>query len=365
MKRKSLFLLMAFMAFNVSAQTTWYNPQNEERVVVHNQGWHEEGVSYQRLPERAKSIVYKDVWKLSKMSSGLSLRFKTNSSKISVKYSVSEAISMPHMPATGVSGVDLYREADAAICFGNYSIKKGNVQYDYVINPVRSDQGDFFTLYLPLYNDVKKLEIGVEEYSAFEFVPVVNNRPVVVYGTSIAQGACAPRPAMAWTNILSRSLDYPVVNLGFSGNGKLEKEVLGLMSELKARVFVLDCLPNLTNLKKGTVKELVKNAVKTLRAKRPDAAILLVEHAGYADAKTNIDRFNSYNDANMEQASAYRELKEQGVKDIYYLGHDDIYMSQDSWVDATHPSAYGMKQMATAVEKKIKKIFRLQEYKQR
>ena len=363
MKRNTLLLLMVFMAFNLAAQTTWYNPQEEERVVIHNQGWHEDGINYQRLPNRAKSEVRNDLWNLSTESAGLSIRFKTNSSKITVKYEATGSYSMPHMPCTGVSGLDLYREADAAICFGSYSFNKDNVCYDYVINPVRSEQGDFFTLFLPLYNGVKKLEIGVEDKASFEFIPVVNNRPIVVYGTSIAQGACASRPAMAWTNILNRSLDYPVVNLGFSGNGKLEPEMLKLMGELKARIFILDCLPNLTNMKRGAVKKLVKKAVEILREKRPDAPILLVEHAGYADAKTNVDRFNAYNNCNVEQAEAYKELKEQGVKDLFYLNHDDIYLHQDSWVDATHPSNYGMKQQATAVEKKVRKIFRLQEYK--
>lgn len=51
----------------------------------------------------------------------------------------------------------------------------------------------------------------------------MTDHPIVLYGTSIAQGACASRPGMAWGNIVSRSLEIPLINLGFSGNGKLEK----------------------------------------------------------------------------------------------------------------------------------------------
>ena len=49
--------------------------------------------------------------------------------------------------------------------------------------------------------------------------------PVVVYGTSITQGANASRPGMAYTNILSRRLNVEFVNLGFSGSGRGEPEV--------------------------------------------------------------------------------------------------------------------------------------------
>ena len=90
------------------------------------------------------------------------------------------------------------------------------------------------------------MEIGTPEDSER---PLSRNRRKsrsYLYGTSIAQGACSSRPAMAWANILQRSLGYPLINLGFSGNGKLEKEVLNYIIEQDARIYILDCLPNLT-----------------------------------------------------------------------------------------------------------------------
>ena len=44
----------------------------------------------------------------------------------------------------------------------------------------------------------------------------------MIYGTSITQGGCASRPGMAYTNILSRRIDAPFINLGFSGSGRGE-----------------------------------------------------------------------------------------------------------------------------------------------
>jgi hypothetical protein len=54
------------------------------------------------------------VWNLSRDSAGMMVRFKTNATAISVHYKLSKSqLGMEHMPATGVSGIDLYaRDAD-------------------------------------------------------------------------------------------------------------------------------------------------------------------------------------------------------------------------------------------------------------
>ncbi|MEZ6091654.1 MAG: SGNH/GDSL hydrolase family protein [Pirellulaceae bacterium] len=76
-----------------------------------------------------------------------------------------------------------------------------------------------YALYLPLYNGVDTMRIGVAEGSRFETMSP-RDKPIVFYGTSITHGACASRPGMVHTAILGRRFDMPVVNLGFSGNGK-------------------------------------------------------------------------------------------------------------------------------------------------
>ena len=73
---------------------------------------------------------------------------------------------------------------------------------------------------------VETVFIGIDEQAELAAPsPWADDRPVVVYGTSITQGGCATRPGMAYTNIVSRELNRPVINLGFSGNGKGEAEV--------------------------------------------------------------------------------------------------------------------------------------------
>lgn len=363
LKNVWLFLCL-FYATEIWAQWNWHNPldvKGTQVSYVHNQGWNEDGGNYRRLPMRAKQRIREAVWNLAGESAGLAVRFKTDAENIKVRYQVTGGYSMPHMPSTGVSGVDLYRlsgKGSGEFCFGNY-LFADTVRYAYHIDRMKA-KGDVseYVLYLPLYNGVKWLEVGVEKENSFSFVPCSSDKkPLVLYGTSIAQGACASRPGMAWGNILSRSMNIPLVNLGFSGNGKLEKEVIDFISEQEASVFILDCMANLSGTAAKEVKELVKSAVYQLRAKHT-APILLVEHAGYSNGVTNKAQYEAYTAPNREQRKAFDELKKENVKDVFYLSHDQLGLHSDSWVDYVHPSDWGMVQQAVAVEKVLRKIMK-------
>ena len=141
-----------------------------------------------------------------------------------------------------------------------------------------------FLLYLPLYNGVSAVEIGVpgnRELQAGAPRPASRSKPIVFYGTSITQGGCASRPGMVHTAILGRRLDRPVINLGFSGNGLMEPEMATLLAKLDPAVFVLDCLPNMTP---NLVKERVEPFVRTLRRSHPTTPIVLAEDRTYSNA---------------------------------------------------------------------------------
>ena len=68
----------------------------------------ERKILFQRLPQHYQESVRKDVWELSENSAGVSISFKTNSSELSVKWTVKLDFSMNHMTDVGVKGVDLY-----------------------------------------------------------------------------------------------------------------------------------------------------------------------------------------------------------------------------------------------------------------
>lgn len=356
-------LLVAFLCFSFSVyaehKIRWYNPQESLGYYIQNQGWNEDGGNYHRLPDRAKGKVRDAVWNLSCHSSGLSVRFISDAERITIRYQVSGGLSMPHMPSTGVSGIDMYRKTEGGeqICYGKYSFKD-TICYEYEITSIldKSTKGEF-EIFLPLYNEVKWMEIGVEENSFFEFIPVEMIKPIVVYGTSIAQGACASRPAMAWGNIIHRKINRPLINLGFSGNGRLEAEVIDFINELDAEIYIIDCMPNMNGYTSEKVQSLVEEAVKQIRQKH-ESPILLVEHAGYSNSKTNLDRDKSYISHNKGLREAYKSLISKNVIGLFYLSNEELNFHYDSWVDYVHPSDYGMIQQANALLNKLEEILK-------
>jgi lysophospholipase L1-like esterase len=340
----------------------WWNPESSPVAVIEGKGWSGDEIStYGRLPERAKSDVREAVWNLSQNSSGLSIRFRSNSERIVVRYKVSGNLAMPHMPATGVSGVDMFaKDSEGAFswCHGKYSFGD-TITYDFASIDVKEkyhNQGREYRLFLPLYNSVTWLEIGINEGTNFEVLPLRHEKPLVVYGTSIAQGGCASRPGMAWTVILARNLDRPLINLAFSGNGRLEEEVVDLISEIDAKMFIIDCLPNMGRFSLDETYNRIIASVSALRTKHPDMPILLAEHAGYSDGVLNSKRFETYTSLNKTQQKAYADLIKQGVKHLFYLSEAEMGLGLDSFVDGTHPTDLGMMQYAIAYEKCIREI---------
>lgn len=355
-------LLLSFETFSQDAGSLkWWNPAQSEFPVVAGQAWAEEAPSiYHRLPARAEAQVREAVWNLSKQSAGLSIRFWSNSDTIAVRYKVSRGIAMPHMPATGVSGLDLYSKSydgEWLRIWGKYSIKEES-EYLFIPNetsPKYAQYGREYQLFLPLYNEVTELEIGVGQESSFEPLPIRREKPVVAYGTSICQGACASRPGMAWTNILERRLERPVMNLGFSGNGRMEPEIIELLTEIDAKAYILDCLPNLSP-DQHDVYQLTLDAVHHLKSKRPEVPIILTEHVGYADALTNMKNFDHVKRLNESYKKAFLALKEEGVTGVFLLEKEALGLGFDSFVDIIHPNDFGMIQYADAYEDLIVNI---------
>ncbi len=368
MKPLTLLLLSLLFSLPLFSQEglSWWDPAKNAFPVIEGQAWAGETEDfYDRLPARAKANVRKPVWDLSKDAAGLVIRFRSNADHFVIRYGVSGTMAYPHMPATGVSGIDLYaRDSEGRWMWvrGRYHFGD-TIRYEYKgirTNDAYHKMGREYRLYLPLYNHVKWLEIGMPGTALFQPLPLRREKPIVVYGTSIAQGACAPRAGLAWSNLLERRLDRPVINLAFSGNGKLEKELIDLINEIDAGLYVLDCLPNMTapRFTDKEVHDRIIASVESLRAKHPETPILLVEHDGYTDGEIRPGRFRNYDDINRVMEQAFAEMKAAGIMNIWLLTKEEIGQDLDSQTDGIHPNALGMEYYARAYENIIRRIMK-------
>ena len=104
----SLFIFVLSSSLQLQAETVW---TDASVLGIEGKGWEETEDLYDRLPASAKGLVPNSVWYLSKQSSGLRVRFKSTSQRIALRWGLtSNRLSMPHMPVTGVSGIDLYQK---------------------------------------------------------------------------------------------------------------------------------------------------------------------------------------------------------------------------------------------------------------
>lgn len=314
--------------------TEWYDGR---LLVVEGKGWTNTASFYDRLPESAKRTVADSVWDLSHDAAGICLRFVSDAPHIQVRWTLRRSrLAMNHMPATGVSGIDLYyRGENGAWTFQNVGRPEG------VENTVQLPlvAGREHLLYLPLYNGVNSLEIGLPRGKTMARPsPSARDhyKPIIFYGTSITQGACASRPGMARPAIVSRQLDVPVINLGFSGSGKMEMEMADLLAELDPSIYVLDCL---ANMGPDLVTERVAPFVRALRKARPDTPILLVEDTSYRNQtptpKGRILR------------TVYEQLTQEGIAHLHFLASEGMLgTDSEGTVDGTHPNDLGMMRQA-------------------
>ena len=236
---------------------------------------------YDRLPVARKSVIPADVWFLQTHTAGMCFRFRTDSPRIRIYWKPRfENLDMWHMPSTGVSGVDVYQ----------YDVETG---WRYVKPPWPAPpkfEGAAYTwedvapsaptmVYLPLYNGISDFRLGVEPGAHVHPLPPRASgivKPVVFYGTSATQGGCVSRPSFCLTSVAGRMLDAPVVNLGFSGSGRMEREMIDVIADAEASVYVLDTFGNVNQ---DDIRDRYEDFVRGLRARRPGVPIVLTANA--------------------------------------------------------------------------------------
>lgn len=316
---------------------------------IEGRAWDETQDFFDRLPARALDEVSDSIKGLAKLSAGMAIRFATDTDQLQVRWGISDGpYVMPHMAASGTSGLDLYRKtADGRWSYAGTGIpedKKDN-EWQAFANRPRTERT--FLLYLPLFNRVTALSIGISPGSTLGTVPSGCGKTLVFYGTSIVHGGCASRPGMAYPAMIGRALDCETVNLGFSGSARMESVICGLLAELDPAVYVIDALPNMHG---EAVTERTLNLVRTVRKQRPATPIVLVESITHQTGLAWAEDERREHDLNAQFRNAYEELLSEGCSALHYLeGGDLLGTDGEGTVDGVHPTDLGFSRMAAVI----------------
>nr|WP_295874864.1 SGNH/GDSL hydrolase family protein [uncultured Chitinophaga sp.] len=313
--------------------------------------------NYNRLPAKYEKTVRPAVWALSRNSAGVAIRFRTNATTIGARWKVLNNNSMNHMTATGIRGLDLYALVNDQWQFVNSAIPGNDARSEKTILKKGDGAWREYVLFLPLYDGVDSLSIGVNTGAVIEKPQrslLMDKKPIVYYGSSIAQGGCATRPGMAYTNILVRQLQRPIINLGFSGNGMFETAVGEAICETDPSLIVIDCNPNTSP---ELIHERAVKLVEQIRACKPQTPVLLVENYMYEHAYFEKDIHDIVFRKRAELKKAYNDLKKAGVKSLHYIsGEGFLGADHEGTVDGVHPTDVGMERFAAHIFPTLRKL---------
>lgn len=308
------------------------------------------GLSYEdgqfrRLPKSVAKTVSEGVYALHTNTAGGRVRFKTDSKYIVLFAKMPNIGRMEHFALTGSAGLDMYVSNDnGKEMFVNSFRPPLDIQDSYE-GIIYFDEPKLreITINFPLYSSVSEMYIGLQE-AATVCAPddYAIEKPIVFYGSSITQGACASRPGNAYESIVSRRLDCNYINLGFSGNAKGEDAIAEYISNLDMSVFVYDYDYNAPNVEH--LKSTHKKMFDTIRAKHPQLPIILLSRPKFSPTAEEKQRLDVIRET-------YNAAKANGDNNVYLLDGKTLMAlcGNDGTVDGVHPNDWGFASMAKAV----------------
>lgn len=333
--------------------------------------WFGQDKTFRRLPLRPPKPLPAAVELLSWCSAGGQARFVSDTDRLSLRVKLRESFGMDcapfaskfgpeHAAQTCVSGFDLYvGEPGAERFFAVTRFSAGAREYECQLFSRSGRKPLSFILNFPLFNCVEKLELGFGADSSVKAPPALkSDKPVVVYGTSIVHGGCASRPGSNYTNILSRRLKTPFLNMGFSGSGRGEPEVAEALSTIKnPALFVLDYEANssLEGLRKT-----MPGFIDILRARHKTVPILVVSKIRFAvEALSSEPRARQPREkCKMFQRNLVKKLWANGDKNIHFMDGSTLLGENyyDCSVDGVHQTDLGFSRMAEGLAPVVKRL---------
>lgn len=326
-------------------------------LTIEGMGWNKGIADYTRLADKAETEVTPKVWSLSRHSAGITVRFKVKgTTALSARWKLTKNNFMAHMTPQATNGLDLYVKINgkwAWTAVGKAS-KDGLDQETLLKAGFMTGREYECMLYLPLYTGITALEIGASSGAVVSPADVNPAKPFVFYGTSILHGCSASRSGMTFAAMLGRKFERPAINLGFSGNGQMDLAFGGILGEVDAAIYFIDCLPNMGSFSTEVVRDRTLALVRKLRAVRPKTPIVLVEDRTHAYA--NLGDTPVINRRRPGLKAAYDILSKESSQ-IYYVEGDQLLGDDnEATVDGSHPSDLGMYRYFMALSPVTSKI---------
>ncbi len=296
-------------------------------------------------------------------TSGISIRFCTDASEIYVDldaYNVKTTLSNGTC-ASSTYGIDVYVGTGTnrtlyAVVTGSETEEIGSDSGGRIIpiNQVIALPEGYkeVMIELPLYAGARNVQIGFPDGAKVALPTERTYDDIVIYGPSIAQGASAGRPGLAYANIFGRMLNANVRNLGFSESALGEQVIAEYIANIdNISAFIMDYDHNNSTI---GLQNTHYDFYKTVREAHKDIPIIILSRPVYL-TEPNSDhhiRVGIIKDT-------YERALAEGDNNVYFIQGDDFFADDYpdlNSVDTVHPNDLGMYYTAKAVYPLLKQV---------
>lgn len=313
-----------------------------------------DGHRFLRMPYDVAQKTSNEIVSLNAHTAGGRVRFATDSERVEIAVTYDGLCNMSHMPLSGSSGFVLIDVTDGTNkIVGTYYPDPSSITGFTIcksVNPERTVRD--YILYMPLYNDVRTLIIGLDEsaelYTAGKYRDV---KPILYYGSSITQGGCASRPDTSYQAVISAWNNIDYINLGFSGNCKAQPAVAEYLGTVDCSALVCEYDYNAPDAE--YLNETHYKLYKTFRAHQPKTPIIFMSRPS-----SEIDVFGDQRFKIVQRT--YLTSKAGGDKNVWFINGYSLFGEDDRQlctVDGVHPTDHGFYRMAKKIDTVLRKIF--------
>ena len=292
-------------------------------------------------------------------STGVFVVFNTDSESLSLKWETSPLrVVGANTGANAQKGLDLYIKRDGRWVFaavGTPDMAGDCVHHERKVISSMSEGNKECLLYLPLFDSVESLEIGVDPGSSITASPNPFAHKIVFLGSSITHGSAASRAGMSYVARYGRDNGLYCLNLGFSGQAKLQEYWARVAADIDADAFVFD---QFSNPSAKVINESFDSFVDIIREAHPETPLIFLQTIRREKRNFN-EEADAYEAAKQKAGEAKVGARMKTDKNIYFIPSDG-FLGDDSLgtADGTHPTDVGFSRMLEKMSPKLNKILK-------
>jgi hypothetical protein len=270
-------------------------------------------------------------------STGLAIAFNTNSRNIYARWTTTDVATGANMTPIAYKGLDLYIMRQGEWVHAGVGTPRTGSAHDAKIVGDMDSSDKLCLLYLPLYDEVKSLEIGIDSAAVCTPAPSPFTRRIVVVGSSITHGSSASRPGMAYPARISRATGCEVVNLGVAGVCRLEPVFAKIVNNTDADIFLFDTFSNPTP---EQIADRLPAFVDSIRTHHKDTPLIFMQTEVRESGNFNL-KIRDFEARKRQAAQAAIAPLLASDSNLYFINPFDLGTSHEATSDGVHPTDLG------------------------